>query len=307
MAVFNKPDNLNNVWASGGDKIYPGDTKYATGWQVEIPPRQYFNQIDYKQDQMLAHLNQFGIPVWDNETEYQEQKSYVQGATGTVYRCVQTHGGTVSASQNPDTDSANDYWVIAFASSGDFYTKTDADARYARLSLNGSDYNPATFRSNISVYSKAESYTKTEVDSKTTIATAAQAAAQTSNTVLLTPFRVADVFRSSNQFLAENGYQKLPGGLVMQWCSGEISVASAVGSVSTLSLSFPLAFTTILNIQLSQDLGKNVGPAGEEAAEVTFGVATRSLSGITVRIIRRSGHDVGGETVKISALILGTI
>ena len=41
---FLKPENLNNVWASGGDRLYPGDTKYASGWGVEIPPRQYFNQ-----------------------------------------------------------------------------------------------------------------------------------------------------------------------------------------------------------------------------------------------------------------------
>jgi hypothetical protein len=109
MAQFLKPSNLNNVWASGGDRIYPGDTKYATGWQVEIPPRQYFNEIDYKQDQMLAHLNQHGIPVWDSETEYQANQSYVQGSTGTVYRCVQTH-----TSQNPELDTVGTYWKVAF-------------------------------------------------------------------------------------------------------------------------------------------------------------------------------------------------
>ena len=109
MAAFLKPDNLNTVWASGGDKIYPGDTKYATGWQVEIPPRQYFNQIDYKQDQMLAHLNQHGIPVWDNETEYQANKSYVQGSDGIIYKAVTTHVGT-----NPVGDTTNS-WEVAFS------------------------------------------------------------------------------------------------------------------------------------------------------------------------------------------------
>lgn len=108
MAQFLKPSNLNNVWASGGDRIYPGDTKYSTGWQVEIPPRQYFNEIDYKQDQMLAHLNQHGIPVWDSETEYQSGKSYVQGvAGGVIYLCIQTH-----TNQNPELDVAGLYWQL---------------------------------------------------------------------------------------------------------------------------------------------------------------------------------------------------
>lgn len=184
MAQFLKPSNLNNVWASGGDRIYPGDTKYATGWQVEIPPRQYFNEIDYKQDQMLAHLNQHGIPVWDNETEYQADQSYVQGSTGTVYRCAVTN-----TNQNPDLDVSNTYWIIAFASAGDFYTATESDARYAQRSKNGSDYNAATFRTNINVYSKAETYTKVEVDAKVTVASQAQAEDGASNAVLMTPLR----------------------------------------------------------------------------------------------------------------------
>src|SRR5690606_29330981 len=196
MAQFLKPGNLNNVWASGGDRIYPGDTKYATGWQVEIPPRQYFNEIDYKQDQMLAHLNQHGIPVWDNETEYQANRSYVQGSTGTVYRCVLTH-----TNQNPDLDVSNTYWTVAFSSAGDFYTAIESDARYAQLSNNGSDYNQASFRNNISVYSKSETYTKTEIDTKTTVASTLQAQAQNSNSVLISALRLAESFKGGNQSL----------------------------------------------------------------------------------------------------------
>ena len=224
MAQFIKPENLNNVWASGGDRIYPGDTKYATGWQVEIPPRQYFNEIDYKQDQMLAHLNQHGIPVWDNETEYQADQSYVQGSTGTIYRCVLTH-----TNQNPDLDVSNTYWIIAFASAGDFYTATESDARYARISNNGSEYNSATFRTNINVYSKAETYTKNEVDNKTTVATALQSQQQTSNAVLLTPQRLADAFLGTNSNKADTGYLKLPGGVILQW--GANSALATSGNI----------------------------------------------------------------------------
>jgi len=234
MAQFLKPSNLNNVWASGGDRIYPGDTKYATGWQVEIPPRQYFNEIDYKQDQMLAHLNQHGIPIWDNETEYQADQSYVQGSTGTVYRCVLTH-----TNQNPDLDVSNTYWIIAFASAGDFYTAAESDARYAQIANNGSDYNAATFRTNISVYSRAETYTKTEVASRTTVASALQAQQQTSNAVLLSALRLADAFKGDNQSLSANGYQKLPGGLIIQW--GNVTIGANTTGTITWPISFPTA------------------------------------------------------------------
>lgn len=189
MAEISKPSNLSLTWASGGDVLNPGDTKYATGWNVEIPPRQWFNYLDNRQDSAIAHINQHGVVAWDNTTEYQEDKSYVQGVTnGTVYRCVQTHSG-----QNPETDVSNTYWIVAFASAGDFYTKSEADSTFLAKASNGSDIpNAVTFRTNISVYGKSETYTKTDVDGKTTVASTAQAQAETSNATLITPLRLAE-------------------------------------------------------------------------------------------------------------------
>lgn len=112
MAEFSKPDNINNVWASAGDKIYPGDAKTNLGWEVEIPPRQYFNNLDYKQDQAIAHINQHGIAVWDAVTEYQQDKSYAQGSDGIIYRAKLTGIG-----QNPV--SSPDYWGVAFVTLND--------------------------------------------------------------------------------------------------------------------------------------------------------------------------------------------
>lgn len=189
MAQILKPSNLSLIWASAGDALDPGATKYATGWTVEIPPLQTFNYLDSRQDQAIAHINQHGVPVWDATTEYQEDKSYVQGSTnGTIYRCVQTH-----TNQDPETDVSNTYWIIAFASAGDFYTKTEANNLYLAKASNGSDIpNAATFRSNIDVYQTTQVYTKTEVDAKTTVASTAQAQAGTSNTVLMTPLRTEE-------------------------------------------------------------------------------------------------------------------
>lgn len=214
MPQILKPTNLSLTWASGGDILDPGNTKYATGWQVEIPPRQWFNYLDNRQDTAIAHINQHGVPVWDSGTEYQADKSYAQGVTnGTIYRCVQTH-----TNQNPETDLSNTYWIIAFASAGDFYTKTEVDNGFLSKSANGGDIpNTATFRNNISVYSQAQTYTKAEVDAKTTVASTAQAQGLSSNTVLLTPLRLADAFKGANQSLSTNGFQILPNGLILQW------------------------------------------------------------------------------------------
>jgi len=189
MPQILKPTNLSLTWASGGDVLNPGDTKYASGWAVEIPARQWFNYLDNRQDTALAHINQHGVVVWDATTEYQEDKSYCQGkSNGTIYRCVQTH-----TNQDPELDVGNVYWIVAFASAGDFYTKAEVDGAFLSKAANGSDIlNAATFRNNISVYSQAQTYTKVEVDAKTTVASTAQAQAGTSNTVLMTPLRTKE-------------------------------------------------------------------------------------------------------------------
>lgn len=240
MANISKPSKLNLLWASGGDILDPGDTKYQTGWGVEVPPRQWENYIQNKQDQAIAHINQHGIAVWDAETEYQADTSYTQGQTnGTIYRAKLTHSG-----QNPELDTLNTYWDIAFAAAGDFYTKAEVDAGFLAKDQNLGDLpNTATARTNLNVYSKAETYTKTEVDGKTTVASALQAQQQTSNTVLLTPLRLSDSLKGTNQSLTSNGFQKLPGGLIIQW--GNIPSGSTSGT-ETLPIPFPSTFLSVV-------------------------------------------------------------
>lgn len=207
MPQILKPSNLSLTWASAGDVLDPGNTKYATGWQVEVPPRQWFNYLDNRQDTAIAHINQHGVAVWDASTEYQANKSYCQGLTnGTIYRCVQTH-----TNQDPDLDVGNVYWIVAFASAGDFYTKAEVDGAFLSRAANGSDIlNAATFRNNISVYSQAQTYTKAEVDAKTTVASTAQAQAGASNTTLMTPLRTEE-WGNANTLGMGQTYQDVTG------------------------------------------------------------------------------------------------
>ena len=110
MAEITKPTDLSQVWCSAGDLIKPSTTKISTGWEIEVPPRQWFNWLDNRQDQALAHINQHGVPVWDSVTEYQAGKSLAMGSDGIVYRAIST-----SINQNPVTDTSHVYWSEAFA------------------------------------------------------------------------------------------------------------------------------------------------------------------------------------------------
>lgn len=108
MAIFDKPNLVNIVWASGGDRVIPDPVKVATGWLAEVPPRQYFNYIDWKQDQWIAYSNQRGIPEWDNETEYLSNRSFVQASDGSIYQCLVT-----GIDIEPTTDTQNRWRRVA--------------------------------------------------------------------------------------------------------------------------------------------------------------------------------------------------
>ncbi len=101
--------DMTDIWASSGDKTAPDPSKIATGWIVEVVPRQWWNWFENRQDQNIAYMLQKGIPEWDSFTEYLINKSYVQ-RNNIVYKCIQT--GT-----NQDPATAPLYWVKAFPES----------------------------------------------------------------------------------------------------------------------------------------------------------------------------------------------
>lgn len=115
MALLTKPD-MQQIWASGGDIVEPSDLKKQQGWTVEVPPHQFENWIQNRQDKYLAHINQRGIPEWDGNTEYEATGlSYVQGSNGVVYKSVAASGPATTV-QDPTTDVTDTYWAVAFAS-----------------------------------------------------------------------------------------------------------------------------------------------------------------------------------------------
>ncbi len=149
MALITKPD-FTYVWASGGAVVAPNDSKKQLGWVAEAPPFQYDNWLQNRQDQMLAHINQRGIPAWDALTNYEAGSlSYVQGSDGKIYKSVAASGPS-SVVSNPTTDGTDTYWTVAFADVGAFLTQAAGDVRYTQRSNNLSDLtNVATARTNL--------------------------------------------------------------------------------------------------------------------------------------------------------------
>lgn len=109
MADIPKPNFSNALWASGGAIVAPSNVKVQTGWTAEVPPFQWENWSQNRQDQGIAHILQHGIAVWDALTEYQGTKSYTQGSNGKIYVAVQTN-----TNQNPTTDTNEVYWADIF-------------------------------------------------------------------------------------------------------------------------------------------------------------------------------------------------
>lgn len=254
MANISKPTDINKIWAASGDVLAPSDTKISQGWSVEIPPRQYFNYIDGKQDQAIAHINQHGIAVWDTLTQYQANSSYTQGSDGRVYKAKQTN-----TNQDPVLDTTNIYWDVAFASA-------------------------------------LTSYTKTEVDAKTTLATSAQAQAHTSNNTLITPLTLLASFQgASNQLLAVTGFQTI-GNFIIQWAVG---TSDASGNMTvTLPKPFP---NGILG-----GLANEAEPAGWSATRATvWGFDTAASTSTTA--VARVRNIVGNAGPTLSAGIAGRV
>lgn len=220
MANISKPVDINKIWSATGDILAPSDTKISQGWAIEIPPRQYFNYIDNKQDQAIAHINQHGIAVWDNQTEYQANLSYTQGSDGVIYKA-----STTNTNINPVGDVSG-AWQVAFS--------TPAQAIQA--------------------------------------ATAAQARAQTANNVYISPLQLANAFTGANQSISANGFQRLPGGLIMQWGSGDAGANNAEGP----RINFPVAFTSALfSVVATHGLGSS--------ASAAIAVSSATITGFNLR------------------------
>ena len=120
------------------------------------------------------------------------------------------------------------------------------------------------------------------------IATAAEAQALASAVVALTPARLADAFKGANQSLSVNGYQKLPGGLIIQW--------GITSRGSPYAITFPVAFPNAC-IAIAGGHAAYTGAAGL----AVFGVQNLTATGFTASVRDQVGNYVSfGGTMWIA-------
>lgn len=78
------------------------------------------------------------------------------------------------------------------------------------------------------------------------IASTAEARALVNDLKVLTPKKLADAMKGSNVSLSNNGYQKLPSGLIIQW--GGTSSGASNPTVTTYPIAFPTACLQVVGV-----------------------------------------------------------
>ena len=91
----------------------------------------------------------------------------------------------------------------------------------------------------------------------TLAATATNALACSGNSATVTNGVYTTNFTGSNQSLANPGYQKLPGGLIMQW-----GTSGTIPGDSAIAVTFPIAFTTAVYAMTATAIVANPGRDG---------------------------------------------
>lgn len=284
MPIFNKPNKIEKLWASNGDQSPPpDDTKIATGFIVEIPTLEQFNYIEYKQDSMLAHINQRGIPEYDVNSSYISAKSYVQSATTGIIYVAQLNNGPDSVVVPPEfAPNSGTYWKKAFHFANEVYTANQANITFATRAANLSDLNnTATARTNLSVYSKAETDNKyiwrsnnlgdisnpvsafnnikqNADEGSTGVARFANDAEVNagSSGVMVAPSKLKLGFSLTTGTNGQFSFPSWLGGLIIQWGTRSVNANSTVGA--NLSRSFPstcfMGVVSIASSNVSTDL-----------------------------------------------------
>ena len=185
MSEILKPD-MSSIWASGGAILTPSPAKVETGWTAEIPPHQWENYVQNRQDTAIAYLLQKGIPEWDATTEYQANKSFVQ-YSGVIYKAK-----TTNTNKQPNTNPS-DWSDVISDSIPDASTTTKGIVELATNTetQTGTDANRAVTPAGLA------SVTATETRAGLVeIATTAEAQALTDDTTALTPKKLGDAMNA---------------------------------------------------------------------------------------------------------------
>ncbi|MDH5298115.1 MAG: hypothetical protein OEV91_03775 [Desulfobulbaceae bacterium] len=116
--------------------------------------------------------------------------------------------------------------------------------------------------------------------SQMVIATTAEAQAMVDNTKALSPLRLKEALQGANQSLASSGYQKLPGGMILQWIYDSGSLAANTGADKTWPIAFPNACLCVWPSALSNADGDDAFIAWR--SKTTTGCRVANGSSVTL-------------------------
>jgi hypothetical protein len=118
------------------------------------------------------------------------------------------------------------------------------------------------------------------------IASTAEAQAFTDNTKAISPLRLKEALQGANQSLTANGYQRLPGGLIIQW--GRLAIGNPPTDYFG-AITFPIAFPNQI-FQVNTALYSYAGNAFETLVAVTahsptgFDFTVQELAAVTQNV-----------------------
>lgn len=185
----------------------------------------FFDVTTALREYQIMGTPDFITPVQNGGTAFSYSKfARVRYDDGTGFKIYES-----KIDSNTDLPTVTASWAQVSAFDFSSFLATQAQA------VAGTDN--TTYMSPLRVAQAVPSATES-TSGRLQIATAAQAQAYTSDAVALTPLKMKQAMQGSNQSLAANGYQKLPGGLIIQWGS------QLVNASTSTNYSFPLTFPT---------------------------------------------------------------
>ncbi|BBE09733.1 Uncharacterized protein MCB1EB_1572 [Mycoavidus cysteinexigens] len=266
MTLYQRPDE--HIFAEGAR---PGEVQpfpdLSRGWGVAfeqtggIPPMEWFNFIGKRADEAIRYLMQRGLPEWSNTEEYPEG-SYIQHG-GKTYRAKVANQGKV-----PSTGLAEwEEWGLTREALDAHFHPKDGELAWPKITktpttLDGYGITDAAPIANPTFTGQPTAPTPSAQDRSTRIATTASTWA-----TLLSLFTGPD-----RQSFQGNGFQKLPGGLILQW-----GFTSTHGNGMS-NVIFPVKFST-------KCLAIHGTHLGTGCATVIEYVGTRTNIGATLRTL----------------------
>ena len=258
MAQEIADSTLLDTWASSGLTVEPDISKIIEGWQLgEQPPHEYMNWLQNTFGSKLNHILKNGVVKWNDETPYLVGSSVQHN--GNVWLCKTTN-------TNSEPTDVNSNW------------KRIITVEALTTVLFG--YVATTGNQDID---DIKTFLKSPIVPTPTAGTQAVNKDYADLKVALTDFTGA------NQSLALSGYQKLSGGLIIQW--GAIGTGGGGAAVVTFPIAFP-----------NQNLVNYTTLSTSSPSTFIVGSDTGSLAQITVFASNTSGAGLPGVTIKWLAI-----